>query len=131
MRYLVITGARKYQHPTIVREALDAWLGDFGPGRCLLVHGDCREGVDAWAKAWARNNGVHHAAVEALWSAHRKAAGPIRNGMLSHLAAALDADAFAFWDGKREGSGTMDAARRFERAGLELRLWGPAGTELI
>ncbi len=131
MRVLAITGARKYQHPTVVLEALTTWLGDFDPGRCLLVHGDCREGVDLWAKTWARNNAVHHAAVEALWTAHRRAAGPRRNIILASMAAAFDADCYAFWDGKREGSGTMHAAEQFEKGGLELRLWGPMGTELI
>ena len=107
MRYLAITGADRYPHPDVILDALDAWLGDSDPAHCLLLHGPGQELIEAWA------GGVGVAVVD--------------SALLGALISALDADAFAFWDGSPE----PQTVREWAGLGLELRLWGPEGTEMI
>ncbi len=104
MRYLAITGADRYPHPTVVLDAMTTWLGGSDPARCILLHGPGQELI----KTWARDASVLTATVDAA--------------TLAALVSTLDADAFAFWDGN---------PREWAGLGLELRLWGPEGTELI
>ena len=44
----------------------------------FLVAGD-QKGVDAFALAWARENGIAHAVFPACWEYYGKDGGPVRN----------------------------------------------------
>lgn len=70
----------------------------------LLVHGDAR-GADRLARDWAVANGVHHAAVPALWGSYGKLAGGRRNSAML----LIRPDWFVAFPG---GSGTADMVRK-------------------
>ena len=61
-----------------------------GDGGCLsrlpvkpsmIIHGNARGG-DTVGKLWAIRNGIHHAAVDALWDFYGKPAGYKRNAAM-------------------------------------------------
>lgn len=64
-----------------------------GDGQCLhqlpfdvtmVIHGDAKGG-DTAGKMWAIRNGIHHAAVPALWDYYNKSAGYKRNAAMLTL----------------------------------------------
>lgn len=113
MRVLV-TGSRLWPDKHAVWEALDE-LRVLSPDGLTVVHGDCPNGADAFARAWC---GVHVDVTEerhpADWDQHGKRAGFIRNAEM----VALGADAcIAFI--YRESAGATHTATLAERAGIQ------------
>jgi len=124
MRYLLVTGARKYTRLMVVREALSTWVGEHDPEACLILHGGGRTGPAAQAEEWAKDRGIHCAKVTARWAALGRGARPRRDSLLATLGATLGATVYGFWDG-REGS--LDTVRQCQRLRLSVRVWGPDG----
>lgn len=107
---VLITGGRSYSD----RERLYAVLDEIRPG--LVIEGGCG-GADGYARAWCRTRGVPGVRMEALWDFYGKAAGPIRNTQMVHLAKRLGGYVVAF----PGGAGTADCVAKAEAAGLEVR----------
>lgn len=78
-----------------------------------VVSGTAR-GVDTLGERWAAENNVPVKRFPANWSAHGKAAGPMRNQTMADYADAL----ILVWDGRSRGSADMLA--RAVRGGLKV-----------
>lgn len=50
--------------------------------RVIIVHGDCPQGVDQYAKMWAVRARIQQEPHPADWKKYGKRAGPIRNGQM-------------------------------------------------
>ena len=87
----------------------------------IVIHGNA-EGADREADFQCRRLAIHTAKVDALWHAHNRAAGLIRNATMLLLQPEF---AIGIWDGTSPG--TKDMADRAERAGIPvvLRTWNP------
>lgn len=79
MRVLVC-GSRNAKDPAPVRARLDRIRHKLD----FLVCGDA-SGVDAFAAAWARENGIAHAIFPACWEYYGREAGPVRNVWMSRM----------------------------------------------
>lgn len=97
---VLVTGSRTYRHRDYVRELLWDYLRYYGP--LIIVHGDCDDGPDAYAKEWAIEHeifGVAHDPVPVTkqeWETLGHAAGPRRNErMADHLAMLQKSDVTA------------------------------------
>jgi len=112
MRVLVC-GGRDFSDRTLLKATLD----HLAPS--VVISGGAR-GADALAAEWAEATGwnvggVHLEEFPADWTAHGKAAGPIRNQQM------LDEgkpDLVVAFPG---GRGTADMVRRARAAGVEVR----------
>jgi len=82
----------------------------------LVIHGDAK-GADRRGGMWAKNKGIHYAAVPALWDIlGRKEAGPKRNSAMLLLKPQY---CVAF----PGGSGTADMIQKCEAVGIPV--WRP------
>lgn len=70
----LFTGSRRWTDWEAVRRDVDAL-----PRHALLVHGDCPTGADSLAAQFARECGLHAAAIPARWEHYGKSAGYKRN----------------------------------------------------
>lgn len=118
MRVLV-TGSRDWPAVKVVFEALSLSYTDSEP--FILVHGKCRDGVDAMAQEWAdeMNRMGYPVIVEphpADWKKFGKAAGMIRNAEMVSLGADLCL-AFIY----NESRGATDCRNRALKAGIETK----------
>lgn len=100
-----VIGSRNYIAMHLVRSYLAAL-----PKDTVIVTGGAR-GVDSYAERVAKEQGKAVEVLPADWTAHGKAAGPIRN---TALVAASDR-VIAFWDGKSRG--TYDVIAKARKAG--------------
>jgi len=75
----IIAGGRDYR----LTKADLLWLDT--QGITEVVCGGC-SGADADGAAWAKRNGIPVADFYANWSAHGKAAGPVRNAEMARYA---------------------------------------------
>jgi len=85
-----------------------------------VVHGDCKTGADAIVDRVARQYGYTVETHPADWEKHGKAAGPIRNGVMTLLGADL---CLAFWDGFSRG--TLDCITQAVKTGIPVRIIPP------
>lgn len=94
----IIAGSRSITDPQILVEALNncGWLPT------VVICGGAR-GADALGKSWAKYMGIPMEMYNAQWELHGKAAGHIRNAVMSENAEAL----ILLWDGKSTGSKNM------------------------
>ena len=125
MTRVLVTGSRDWPDETTIRQALaEVWVRDpdFANAQpCAvptLVHGDCPTGADAIADSIARELGWHVEKYPADWEHLHKAAGPVRNQQM--VDAGADA-CLAFL--MPHSRGTVDCARRAERAGIPVNRW--------
>lgn len=110
MRVLVC-GGRDYVDAIAVAAHLDALLREAAYDTLVVIQGGAT-GADQMARDWCARNGVPYDNYPADWTAHRKAAGPLRNQrMIDH---GKPDQVLAFPGGK----GTADMVRRARRAGL-------------
>lgn len=108
---LLVCGGRNYADQAHVNEVLDV----LHPRIALIIHGGA-SGADTLAARWARLNGVHCAAVRALWDYYDdQKAGPIRNRVMLDL---LKPDLVVHFPG---GAGTRNMTGIALRAGVEVR----------
>jgi len=87
--------------------------------RVVVRHGDCKTGVDAYAKAWADETALltgdpHPAENHGSWPA----CGPRRNSHMVSLGADL-----CLALPTRNSRGTWDCAEKAAKAGIPVRLW--------
>jgi hypothetical protein len=109
---VLITGSRTWTDPdpiTRVLNQLHSWQTD----RLVIVHGACRNGVDAIADAWCRHNSVSAERHPADWQRHGKAAGPRRNAVMVATKPAL---CLAFI--RDNSPGATGCANTAEKAGI-------------
>jgi hypothetical protein len=109
---VLFCGSRDWSEAGEVRRVIDAL-----PSNAIVIEGGAT-GADAHARHWARQRGLHVARVDALWDAHGRAAGPIRNRAM--LALAPDR-VVAFQ--RRGSSGTQDMIDAARAAGLPVRVY--------
>ena len=110
MIVVLVTGGRDYTDKDTVFRELDNLAPDF------VIEGGAK-GADSLAEIWCETRGVHYARVPALWDSKKRAAGPLRNGVMARLASALDAIALAF----PGGNGTEDMVEKAIKHGLLVR----------
>lgn len=115
---VIVCGGRDYQDRVKVFEALHAILKKHG--RITVIQGGCPTGADLHARAFAASTKgiVHLINEEADWTAHGKAAGPMRNQAM--IDRHKPDGVVAFPTG---GPGTTDMIERAEAAGL--KVWCP------
>jgi hypothetical protein len=129
---ILVTGSREWTD----REALEAELGQAyfrhsrkGVEQVIFVHGDCETGADRMCREWvakAKLQGfnVDHEPHPANWYPNGRfdrGAGPKRNGGM--VARGPYEGCLAFWDGKRERSGTLDCFALAVAAGIPVRIF--------
>ena len=106
-RYRVlVTGSRAWTDPRALTEYLDDLLARHRQ-RLVIVHGDCRQGVDALADRWARAHGVPVQRYPALWHLYGHRAGLIRN---EHMVATAPDMCGAFIENTSPGATLARAA---------------------
>ncbi len=111
MRVLVC-GGRDFCDTALAYKALDRLHREHGFD--VLIEGDAR-GADRIAGYWARRSGIDNLRFPADWSAHGKAAGPIRNQRMIDEG---KPDLVVAFPG---GRGTADMVSRAEKAGIPER----------
>lgn len=109
LKKLIIAGSR---HVSISPEDITGYLHDHGIVETIqeVVCG-CANGADSAGELWAKHNGIPVKHFAADWSAHGKAAGPIRNKQMAEYGDEL----LLIWDGQSPGSKSMK--RIMESAG--------------
>ena len=95
---VIIAGCRTISDYSQVFNAMQ--LSRFVPTE--IISGKAN-GVDRLGEIWAKGNKIPVMYFPADWSAHGKAAGPIRNKEMAKYADAL----VLIWDGKSKGSLSM------------------------
>lgn len=89
---ILVTGSRDWTDWGTVDTALSRYLVFEA---VTVVHGDCKDGLDAMAKAWVvvqQNLGSHHVFEEshpAKWNVHGLRAGYVRNQEMVNLGAEI------------------------------------------
>jgi hypothetical protein len=110
----IIAGSRHYTDPAIIGRALE----QCGWSPTEIVSGGAA-GVDRMGEDFARAAGIPCRRFPANWSAHGKAAGPIRNREMAAHAEAL----IAIWDGSSRGTANM--VHEAEARGLRVFVFTP------
>lgn len=118
----IICGGRDYTLTVGDAKWLDGLQAQHGI--TFVIEGGCRRKdyrgddlptADLGAKRWAWSRGIPVATVDANWSAHGKAAGPIRNGWM--LALLHPGDIVIALPG---GRGTADMIEQAEKEGFKV-----------
>lgn len=110
---VLVTGSRTWTNVEELEKQLSL-ANMVHRGRMVLVHGDCPDGADAQAKAWARRNGVPDEPHRADWS-QGPGAGPWRNQQM------VDSRPDIVLSFNRGGSrGTEHCTAAAEAAGLKV-----------
>lgn len=106
---LLIAGSRKYRD----RNLVVAWLKqNFFKDEDVLINGNCREGVDAWALSEAQGYGWQIRLFDPDWCNYGKRAGPMRNEEMVKVADKV----ICFWDGQSKGTySTIQFALKYKK----------------
>jgi hypothetical protein len=113
---LLIFGSRNWEHPDLI-EALIAGqqtIAFFKGEKLTVIHGD-NGNADKAAGKFARAWGAHVIPVAADWHRYKRAAGPIRNGVI------LEKHRIELGVGFRsfgESPGTDDMLEKLKKAGI-------------
>lgn len=120
MRVLVC-GGRDYKDRVLMDQTLDPYRNRTGlwSAKHTIIHGGAK-GADALAAEWADLFDVQSECFAADWSAHGRAAGPIRN---AQMIAEGKPDLVVAFAG---GDGTEDMIRKAEAAGIPVRRVAPS-----
>lgn len=113
---ILVCGGRDYKNISAVRHALQTLHGK--RAITLIIEGGAT-GADRLAREWAVENGVKFQTFAANWTAHGKAAGPLRNALM--LAEGKPDGVIAF----PGGAGTADMVSKAEAA--RVKVWRPFG----
>lgn len=92
----IIAGGRDFDDYELVKSICE------DRGITEVVSGGAR-GADTKGELFARSHDIKLSIFPALWKAHGRAAGPIRNKLMAEYAD----KAIVFWDGKSRGSKNM------------------------
>lgn len=95
---IIVAGCRDFHNQKFVFEAIEESGFEIGE----IVSG-AAVGVDNAGQWYAYNNHIPCSTFPADWTAHGKAAGPIRNSAMANYADAL----VLVWDGISSGSADM------------------------
>lgn len=79
---VAVSGYRHFKDEAFVHAELDRLLSKRVP-EIKIITGECKTGVDGFAKSWAEKNGCAYEGFEADWEKYDKAAGPIRNRQMA------------------------------------------------
>lgn len=109
---VIVCGGRDFTNEWLLNEWLDATHSE--TPITTLVQGGAM-GADSLARQWARSRGVLVITVEADWTKHGKAAGPIRNQRM------LDEHKPELVIAFNGGRGTADMMRRANAAGVDVQ----------
>ena len=131
---VIVTGERDWDDVKAVCDALDQEYRRWMLSQCgefTVVHGACFPekaastgrrppvSVDWIADVWARDRGLEPESHPADWSAHGASAGPRRNRAMAARGASV---CLAFWSGKIERSGTLNAMSECAKRGIPIRV---------
>ncbi|MCX5209745.1 DUF2493 domain-containing protein [Kitasatospora sp. NBC_00240] len=117
---IIVTGSRNWTDRQAVWDALAQAADGQDWDELVLVHGACPTGADHYASRWASLVGITQETYPANWTAHGKAAGPIRNQAM--VAAGADL-VLAFPLGPSPGTRNCMAAAR--NAGIPVKEYAP------
>lgn len=112
----IIAGSRDFCNRAELWNVINTF--DEGVPITEVVSGGCR-GVDQLGEEWAKQHGIPLKRFPADWTAHGKAAGPIRNREMAAYADAL----IAIWDG--ESRGTKNMIDEAKKRGLLIHIHQP------
>lgn len=116
---VLICGDREWLRHKPIRDTLRMLERQHG-SKLLIITGGAR-GADKIAEVKAKKRGIHVAVVDALWDAHDKKAGPMRNAAM----AALEPDeVIAFHSNLAESTGTTGMLKIARRKGIRARRYG-------
>lgn len=107
---LLVCGGRDFSDRKLFRVTMES-----KQGIKLIIHGGAK-GADTLADQWAKKYAIPVVRMDALWDAHGKQAGGLRNQAMLDL---LHPDAVLAFPG---GNGTADMVRRAEKAGLPVQV---------
>lgn len=114
MHRVLVCGGRNYCDREAIATALTAFHRQTMPIG-ILIHGNA-QGADRLAGQWAQGQGIHTAAVSALWEVYSRAAGHRRNEAMRWL---FPDYCIAF----PGGNGTANMTRQCIDAGIPV--WEP------
>lgn len=107
---VIIAGSRGIENNQHIWDAVKA----SGFVITTVLSGHAPQGADVHGEVWAVSNNIPLELHPARWSAHRRAAGMIRNRKMAENADAL----IAVWDGKSPG--TKDMIGVAQKHGLKI-----------
>lgn len=108
---VLVCGGRDYSDYGVMDDVLRAFASKHEIS--WIIHGGAR-GADYLAACWAKNNNVGEMRFPADWTAHGRAAGPIRNQQMLDVAKPDIVIAFP------GGHGTADMVARAKKAGVKV-----------
>lgn len=115
--FLVVAGGRSFtDFDWMKREICDLMWNQLKDYQVVIVQGECPTGADRLAKLAAQALNLTCVPCPADWSAHGRAAGPIRNSQMAEHGSGL----LAFWDG--ESPGTKDMIGKMKAKGKSTRV---------
>jgi hypothetical protein len=117
---LIIAGSRTFDNYELLCEIMDRVVNNVDVVTEVVCGG--ATGADSLGKRWADENSVPVKFMLADWTAHGKAAGPIRNAAMGEYADAL----LAFWDGKSPGTKNMIKCMKLEEKPYKIINFGGA-----
>lgn len=106
---VLVCGGRDFDDHVLI----DAELRKLKPTRVVA---GCALGADLLALSWAERSGVEWKKYYAVWVAHGRAAGPIRNQAM------LDSERIDVVLAFPGGRGTADMVKRAKAKGLDVRI---------
>ncbi len=118
---ILCTGSRDWSGNDAIIETIESVAKEFGFSarrqELTFVHGACPTGADAMVDRAALTLSYRVERHPADWERHGKAAGPIRNSVMTLLGADL---CLAFWDGFSRG--TLDCITQAVKTGIPVRI---------
>lgn len=113
---LIVCGGRDYHHVSRAVDVLNTIEREFGALDTIVATGGAK-GADSLALEWVRQAPDKRSSTifYAMWRAHGKSAGPIRNQQMLDL---FRPDLVVAFPG---GAGTADMTRRAEAASVPVR----------
>lgn len=113
---IIIAGSREFDNYNLLKEKCDYYLSSLMKLFEIIIVSGHASGADALGERYAKERGLQTELYPADWTAHGKAAGPIRNAEMAQNADIM----IAFWDGKSRGTKNMiDVAKK---RGLNVRV---------
>lgn len=84
VKILAVTGGRDYTDSHEVDRVMSI-IKTKANHPFVVLHGNCKTGVDHLVDLWCAKNGIHTLKCDALWDFFGKSAGPKRNTVMSNL----------------------------------------------
>lgn len=103
IKRIVVVGCRNYNNYNEAKEYIDFCISEIRKKHTLIfVSGGC-SGADLMGERYAAENGFKVERYPAEWEKYGKAAGPMRNEQMAHVADYV----ICFWDSKSKGTKLM------------------------